>query len=93
MRGMNTQPISAGPIRMLRKPEIKQLTGMSDTTLWREVKAGRFPTPVRISSQSVAWTEPDYNAWAASRLRTDQDPRPSPNPRARRRARSKTKDR
>jgi prophage regulatory protein len=37
------------------------------TTLWRKVKAGEFPAPVRLSANVVAWRVEDVRAWINSR--------------------------
>ena len=33
--------------RILRIPEVVRITGLSKTTIWRRVKSGDFPAPVR----------------------------------------------
>ena len=37
----------------------------SESTLWRKVKAGEFPQPVKISSHITAWRVSDIRAWAS----------------------------
>ena len=37
------------------------------STLWRWVRAGKFPAPVQLSSQNIAWRRSDVNAWIAAR--------------------------
>ena len=34
--------------RILRIPEVVEITGLSRTTIWRRVKSGDFPAPVRL---------------------------------------------
>ena len=36
----------------------------SPSTLWRKVKSGEFPQPVKISSHITAWRMSDIRAWA-----------------------------
>jgi prophage regulatory protein len=48
----------------------KAQTGMfpfSDSTLWRMVKAGKFPKPVKLSGGVTAWPAADVDAWHQSR--------------------------
>jgi len=52
--------------RFLRKPQVLTRVPWSDTTLWRRVRAGDFPAPIRISPGCVAWRERDIDAWFAS---------------------------
>lgn len=35
----------------------------SESTLWREVKRGSFPQPIRISARRVAWRSSDVEEW------------------------------
>lgn len=39
------------------------LLPVSPATLWRWVKAGRFPAPVRLSDSVTAWRWADVQAW------------------------------
>ena len=46
--------------RILRIPEVVEITGLSRTTIWRRVKSEDFPAPVRLGSmatRSVGWPE------------------------------------
>jgi prophage regulatory protein len=51
---------------LLAKPAILELTSFSDTTLWRRVRDGSFPAPVRISANRIAWRRRDVAAWVQS---------------------------
>ncbi len=39
------------------------LVPFSASTLWRKVRQGEFPSPVRVSSQVTAWRVRDVRAW------------------------------
>ena len=39
----------------------------SSPTLWRMVKAGKFPAPVKLSERVTAWRVEDVRAWMHSR--------------------------
>lgn len=39
----------------------------SSSTLWRMVKAGKFPAPVKLSARVTAWRVEDVRAWMQSR--------------------------
>ena len=41
----------------------------SRTQLWRDVRAGRFPAPFELGSNSVAWFADEIDDWVASRPR------------------------
>jgi prophage regulatory protein len=53
--------------RILRIDEVLRLTGLSSSTLWREIAAGRFPGPVPISKRSKGWLASDLRDWLAKR--------------------------
>ena len=39
---------------------------ISPATLWRKVKAGTFPKPVKLSERVTAWRVGDIRAWMAA---------------------------
>ena len=39
----------------------------SATTLWRKVKQGSFPKPVKLSERVTAWRAEEVHAWINSR--------------------------
>ena len=53
--------------RLLRKRAVLERVALSDTTIWRLQRAGRFPRSIRISPGAVAWRESDIEAWIAER--------------------------
>lgn len=42
------------------------LTGLSEATVRRKVKAGAFPRPVSVGARGVRWRLADVQAWIAS---------------------------
>ncbi len=53
--------------KILRWPAVHERTGISRTTAWREMKAGRFPAPVKITGTHVGWRESAIAEWIATR--------------------------
>ena len=49
--------------RIIRKPELFSKVGLSDATIWREEKAGRFPKRIRLGGISVGWFSDEVEAW------------------------------
>jgi prophage regulatory protein len=50
------------------KPEVLKVAGnISPSTLDREIAAGRFPRPVRLSRNRIAWRESDLRKWQEAR--------------------------
>ena len=46
---------------------IPDIIPFSSATLWREVKAGSFPVPVKLSQRVTAWRVEDIREWVRSR--------------------------
>jgi len=42
---------------------IPHIIPFSSSTLWRKVKSGEFPAPVKLSSRVTAWRAEDVRAW------------------------------
>jgi len=56
---------------LYRIPEVEAITGKKRQTIYRDIRAGTFPKPVKLSSQSVAWRKSDLDRWMASLLTSD----------------------
>jgi len=48
---------------------VSRATGKSRVQLWRDIRAKRFPAPIELGPNSVAWFEDEINEWLASRPR------------------------
>ena len=59
----------------LRWQTVLARLGVSHVTLWRWVKAGQFPQPVKLSPRCTAFREEDVAAWEASRECVNYAPR------------------
>ena len=46
-----------------KHPENMALLPFSAPTLWRKVKAGTFPQPLKLSARVTAWRVGDVRAW------------------------------
>ena len=55
--------------KMLRAPEVMARTGLSRVTIWRRVKAGKFPAPHILGENSIGWPATEISAWLESRPR------------------------
>lgn len=58
--------------RILRRPEVQQLVGLSRSSLYSRMETGDFPRPIRLggpNSRSVGWPESVVQQWIADRAR------------------------
>ena len=53
--------------QILRMPAVIEATGLSRTTIWRLVKANRFPPAVRLIGRHVGWKRSDIERWIDTR--------------------------
>ena len=51
------------PRRLLRIHDVTATTGLSRSTIYRQMKAGTFPAQVRASARVVAWRREDIDTW------------------------------
>lgn len=55
--------------RILRRPEIETLTGLSRSTLYAMMSEGTFPKPIRLGKRAVGWPESCIQEWIEDRTR------------------------
>ena len=75
--GSHREPVIAKPAWPSERPGIRLLDhrGLeekgirySKAQLWRLVKAGTFPRPIRLGAARSAWVEGEVDAWIAERI-------------------------
>jgi len=50
-------------LKIYRKKELCKLLGISSATLYRRIKEGAFPKPIKVSENIVGWLAADLEAW------------------------------
>jgi prophage regulatory protein len=65
---MQTRQIPHGCDRLIRLPEVESATGCKKSTIYKLLKDGSFPRPVRLSSRMVAWSEAAVQRWVQGRI-------------------------
>jgi predicted DNA-binding transcriptional regulator AlpA len=53
--------------RLVSRKEVLGIIGISNATLWRWIKSGRFPTPLKIGARKVAWRTSIVTSWIEAR--------------------------
>jgi prophage regulatory protein len=51
--------------RLLRLKQVIELTNISKATVWRWVKEGTFPQPIKITRRVTVWKSSDIDAYIA----------------------------
>lgn len=54
-----TQPLS----RKLRLPELERVTGLRRSAIYKRIRLGQFPEPLRLSARCSVWDENEIRAW------------------------------
>ncbi|MBF0383931.1 MAG: AlpA family phage regulatory protein [Magnetococcales bacterium] len=52
-----------------RYPQVHQETGLSRTTIWRKVREGSFPAPIKLTGYNIGWIASEVLDWRNTRPR------------------------
>jgi len=64
-----TQSTSADQPRLFIKlPEVKTLTTLSTSEIYRRIAAGTFPAQITLGPKSVVWQLAEIQAWCDTRI-------------------------
>ena len=55
--------------KMLRREEVETRCGIARTTIYRLMRAGQFPEPVKVGPRAVRWPASEIEEWLAGRPR------------------------
>ena len=53
--------------KLLRREEVEERYGVSRSWIYYEMRAGRFPLPVKIGMRAVRWRVSDLDEWDKER--------------------------
>lgn len=54
--------------RLIKRPEVQRITGLSRTGIYDRVRRGEFPAPVSLGGSAVAWVQAEVNTWIQARI-------------------------
>lgn len=49
-----------------RLPTVEAQTGLSKSEIYRRIKLGTFPKPLKLGARAVAWSAVSIEAWVKS---------------------------
>lgn len=58
--------------RFLRLSVIKNITGLSRSTIYMRIAEKRFPKPIKLGDRAIAWLESDINTWMEQQIKSSQ---------------------
>jgi len=54
---------TSSPARLSRLPSVLERVPFSKSEVYRRIKAGTFPAPIRLGVRAVAWLESDIDQY------------------------------
>ena len=55
--------------KLLTRPEVEKICRLGRSALYRNMRQGDFPLPIKIGPRAVRWRESEIEAYIASRPR------------------------
>jgi len=55
---------------LLRRKQVEKIAGLSRASIYRLIKAGKFPAPVSLGTGSVRWKQSDIIGWLSNLTKT-----------------------
>lgn len=71
MNKHDTAPFDEGPgypLAILRLTQVIARTGRSRSSIYADIKAGRFVAPISIGRRAVGWLAHEIDEWIAARI-------------------------
>ncbi|MGF6601431.1 prophage regulatory protein [Paraburkholderia sp. GAS448] len=69
---------------LMRRREVERVTGLSRAGIYKKMRLGDFPEPIKIGAYAVAWRVRDVQRWlqdpTAWRAEGQRIPEPEPEP-------------
>ncbi|QIC60174.1 AlpA family transcriptional regulator [Acinetobacter schindleri] len=65
MQNQNEVQVAA---RLISRKEVEKLTSLSCSSIYLLMSENKFPRPIQIGSQRVAWVLSEINAWIDDRI-------------------------
>lgn len=59
-------------MKILRRPQVEEITGLSRSTIYAMMAKGQFPSPLRLGARAVGWPEAIIIEWLSSRSSTSE---------------------
>jgi prophage regulatory protein len=62
------------PERILRLPQVCQMTGLRRSMIYQLQAEDRFPHRIKLGARAVGWLEHEVQEWLAQRIRLSRPP-------------------
>jgi prophage regulatory protein len=54
--------------KILRRPQVEQMTGLPRSSIYERMAVGTFPRPVPLGGRAVGWIELEIIEWQKARI-------------------------
>ena len=54
--------------KIVRLPTVKELTGLSRSTIYLRISKNEFPASISLGDRAVGWLEEDIENWLAGKI-------------------------
>lgn len=58
--------------KILRVASVAERTGLSKSTIYWNIRHGKFPPSISLGARSAGWLEADIDAWIDERVRASR---------------------
>ena len=59
-------------MRLLRIDQVKEQTGLSKASIYKQIRLGNFPSGVKITSRSKAWPSDHIEHWINKQIASSE---------------------
>lgn len=57
---------------VLRRRQVEARTGLGRSSIYALIAGGQFPTPIRLSANTVGWLEHEIDGWISERAKASR---------------------
>jgi prophage regulatory protein len=54
--------------RLLRRPQVEEMTGLSRSSIYEKMNDGTFPKCIKIGEKAVSWIEQEVQDWIRAQI-------------------------
>ncbi len=63
-------------MKIIRLPDVKDLTGLSRSTIYMRMAEKSFPSSISLGPRAVGWIEREIEEWVESRISLSRNSQP-----------------
>lgn len=61
-------------MKILRLTQVKEMTGLSRSTIYSKIKNNEFPKQINLGPRIVGWLEEEIEQWLITRIKNRSNP-------------------